>query len=202
MIRIQDSDDQRVITLDRTDKANALTKEMMQELVKAYSTAGQFKSVVLTGAGTVFCAGADLAAAKAGLATDPIWHELSTAIKSTPGFTIAALNGTAAGGAMGMVLDCDCRIAMPHATFFYPVMQHGFLPQAPHVDQMKRLIGPARTKLILVAGQKLNAQTAFSYGLIDHICDGELWDAVDNTCSVIRDAAQDHVCAVKRMIEG
>ena len=57
--------------------------------------------------------GADLEAARAGLATSPLWEELSGAIASAPALTIAALNGTAAGGALGMVLACDLRIAAP-----------------------------------------------------------------------------------------
>jgi len=74
-----------------------------------------------TGVGKVFSAGADLDAARAGLATSPLWEELSGAIARSPAMTVAALNGTLAGGACGMALACDIRIAADHAKFFYPV---------------------------------------------------------------------------------
>ena len=67
--------------------------------------------------------------ARAGLATDEIWERLSAAVARFDGLSVAALNGTLAGGAFGMALACDLRIAVPEATFFYPSMRLGFLPQ-------------------------------------------------------------------------
>ena len=64
-----------------------------------------------------------------GLATSDVWERLSGAIAALPCLTVAALNGTLAGGANGMALACDLRIAVPSAKFFYPVMKLGFLPQ-------------------------------------------------------------------------
>ena len=91
-------------TIDRPDKAGALTREMLTDLADFAEAATEAKVLVLTGTGPVFSAGADLDAARAGLATDPVWERLSSAIAAHPGLTIAALNGTVAGGAMGMVL--------------------------------------------------------------------------------------------------
>lgn len=62
-----------------------------------------------------------------------------------PALTIAALNRTAAGGAFGMILDCDVRVAPIDAKLFYPVVELGFLPQPPHVFAMRDLICPARS---------------------------------------------------------
>jgi enoyl-CoA hydratase/carnithine racemase len=135
----------------------------------AVISAQEAKALILTGTGRVFSAGADLDAARAGLATSPLWEELSAAIAAFPGLTIAALNGTAAGGAMGMVLACDLRISVPTANFFYPVMKLGFLPQPSDPKRMAALIGPARTKMILLAGQKIDAEDALKIGLVDRI---------------------------------
>ena len=88
------------VTLNRPEKANALTAEMLSDLADACAAATQARALVLTGVGKVFCAGADLDAARAGLATSPDWERLSSAIAGLPGLTIAALNGTLAGGAM------------------------------------------------------------------------------------------------------
>ena len=122
----------------------------------------QAQALILTGTGKVFSAGADLDAARAGLATYPVWEELSGAIADLPCLTIAALNGTLAGGAFGMALACDLRIAVPEARFFYPVMKLGFLPQPSDPGRLVALVGPARAKLILMAGAKLGADEALA----------------------------------------
>jgi enoyl-CoA hydratase/carnithine racemase len=157
------------VTLKRPEKANSLTGEMLGELVSIMQEAQEARAVILTGRGRVFSAGADLDAARAGLATSPLWEELSAAIAALPGITVAALNGTLAGGAFGMALACDLRIAVPEARFFYPVMKLGFLPQPSDPGRLARLIGPARARLILMGAQKLSAEEALRFGLIERI---------------------------------
>ena len=119
----------------------------------------------------MFCAGGDLDAVRNGLANSPLWEELSGAIAQLPCLTIAALNGTLAGGGFGMTLACDMRIAVPSAKFFYPVMKMGVLPPPSDPMRMRDLIGPSRTKKILLAGQKIDAAKAIEIGLIDEIAD-------------------------------
>ena len=157
------------ITLNRPEKANALTAAMLQELAEIAEAAQQARGLIITGAGGVFSAGGDLDEMTDGLATSALWERLSTAIAAVPGLSIAALNGTLAGGAMGMALACDIRLAVPQAKFFYPVMKRGFLPQPSDPLRMSALIGPARTKLILMGGQKLSAQEALQFGLIERV---------------------------------
>lgn len=161
------------ITLNRPEKANALTAAMLQELAEIAEAAQQARGLIITGAGGVFSAGGDLDEMTDGLATSALWERLSTAIAAVPGLSIAALNGTLAGGAMGMALACDIRLAVPQAKFFYPVMKRGFLPQPSDPVRMSALIGPARTKLILMGGQKLTAQEALQFGLIERVVEPE-----------------------------
>lgn len=169
MIDLQQEGGLWTVTLNKPDKANALTRAMLEELVEIAEAAASARALILTGAGTVFSAGADLDEARAGLATSGLWEKLSGAIAALPCLTVAALNGTLAGGANGMVLACDLRIAVPSAKFFYPVMKLGFLPQPSDPKRMATLIGAARTKLILMAGQKITADQAYDYGLVDRI---------------------------------
>jgi len=170
MIRLDKDGALWTATLDRPDKANALTEAMLSELADiAEAAALEAQVFILTGAGKVFSAGADLEAARAGLATSPVWERLSNAIAAFPGLSIAALNGTVAGGAMGMVLACDIRIAAPGSKAFYPVMKLGFLPQPSDPARLSALIGPARAKMILMAGQKIDTETALAWGLFDRI---------------------------------
>ena len=169
MIDVSREDGIWTVTLNRPDKANSLTGEMLEMLCETAEAAQEARAVILTGAGRVFSAGADLDAARAGLATSDLWERLSSAIAALPGLSVAALNGTLAGGAMGMALACDLRLAVPGARFFYPVMKLGFLPQPSDPKRMAKLIGPARTKLILMGGQRIEAEEALRFGLIDRI---------------------------------
>jgi enoyl-CoA hydratase len=203
MIHYTRADDIVTLTIDRPEKANSLTGEMLQELAVHSRTAGLngAKALILTGVGKVFSAGADLDAARAGLATSPLWEDLSGALAALPCLTIAALNGTLAGGAFGMALACDLRIAVPQARFFYPVMKLGFLPQPSDPVRMRALIGPSRAKMILMAGQKIDADEALAWGLIDRICQPE---TLTETALVLAEdatsATLSHVAAIKAMV--
>lgn len=192
------------VTIDRSDKANALTRAMLVELAGIAEAAhGAARALVLTGAGRVFSAGADLEEARAGLATDPVWERLSGAIAGLPCLTVAALNGTLAGGAFGMALACDLRVCTPEARFFYPVMKLGFLPQPSDPARLAALIGPARAKLVLMAGQRLTADQALDFGLVDAVVPREaLAGHVDGLCADVLDAGQDHIAAIKGMVAG
>lgn len=204
MIRVEHLDGLTQLTIDRADKANSLTEAMLRDLTAALdeTAAGDCNAVVLTGAGTVFSAGADLAEARAGLATSPEWERLSARIASMPCLTIAALNGTLAGGAFGMALACDLRLAVPSARFFYPVMKLGFLPQPSDPRRMVRLIGPSRAKMILMGGARIEAPEALSWGLIDRILPAdELLPAAKQLAADCLAAKQDHVMAIKDLID-
>ena len=189
------------VTLNRPDKANALTAEMLASLADIFETADAAKVIILTGEGKVFSAGADLDAAKAGLATSPLWERLSGAIAAFQGLTIAALNGTVAGGAFGMVLACDLRIAVPSAKFFYPVMKLGFLPQPSDPKRMRALIGPSRTKLILMGSEKVFADDALAWGLIDKISEGEtLLEQASAHAQDVLNATPEHIAGIKSLV--
>lgn len=192
-------------TLNRPDKANSLTGAMLADLAAIAERAATegARALVLTGKGRVFSAGADLQEAHAGLATSPVWERLSRAIAALPCLTIAALNGTLAGGAMGMALACDLRIATPEAKFFYPVMKLGFLPQPSDVPRLVRLVGPARASMILMAGQKIAADEAQAWGLVDRVVPPD--DLLATAQALVADslaANPTHAAAIKRMIWG
>ncbi|THD76696.1 enoyl-CoA hydratase/isomerase family protein [Thalassobius vesicularis] len=174
MIELEKDNGLWVVTINRPDKANSLTAGMLEQLCEIYEGAAEARVVILTGTGKVFSAGADLDEARAGLATSPLWERLSGTVAALPGLTIAALNGTLAGGANGMVLACDIRLAVPGAKFFYPVMKLGYLPQPSDPGRMAALIGPSRTKLILMGGQKIPAEEALAFGLVDRLIDGDV----------------------------
>jgi len=192
------------VRLNRPDKANSLTRAMLQDLARiAEEARGGARALILTGTGRVFSAGADLDEARAGLATDPVWERLSGALAAFPGLSVAALNGTLAGGAFGMALACDLRLAVPGATFFYPVMKLGFLPQPSDPARLAALVGPARARLVLMAGARIGADAALAYGLIDEIVPGEdLLSRAGDLCADALAADPAHAAAISGMIPG
>jgi enoyl-CoA hydratase len=172
MIRLDHQGRLATLTLDRPDKANALTRAMLEDLgAHLVALDGQADALILTGTGAVFSAGADLDEARAGLATDPVWDRVTGALARFPGLTIAALNGTLAGGAFGLALACQIRLAVPAARFFYPVMKLGFLPQPADPGRLVALVGPGRAALILAAGHRALADEALAWGLVDRLVD-------------------------------
>lgn len=208
MIDVTNTDGQWRVTLNRPDKANALTPAMLQEIAdiaaKAHADPA-LRTFVITGAGDrVFCAGADVSGGEDmyEFTRDQVWVDASQNIADLPCLTIAGLNGTLAGGGFALALACDMRIATPQAKFFYPVLKRGFLPQPNDVKRMAELVGPARAKLILMAGQKLLADEALSIGLIDRIVDLDAFDETLSAMTVDAAAAKPQsIAAIKRLFD-
>lgn len=187
MIDVITSGGRLTLTINRPEKANALTEAMLTELAEAVEGADA-SVLVLTGTGPVFSAGADLDEVRGGtLATSPAWERLSSAVAGFKGLTIASLNGSCAGGALGMVLACDLRIAVTGAKFFYPVIKIGVLPQPSDPARLVQLVGVSTAKRILLTGAKLDATEALACGLIDQISEGSL---VEDTFKLIEPALQ------------
>jgi enoyl-CoA hydratase len=204
MIRTDDIGDCCILRLTRPEKANALTGAMLADLLAAVNAAAKrgTKALILTAEGKVFSAGADLEEMQAGLGTSPAWEQVSAALAGFPGLTIAALNGTLAGGATGLALACDLRIAVPGAQFFYPVMRLGYLPQPSDPARLTALVGPGRARMILLAGQRITADVALDWGLVDRIVAPDA--LIDGAMALAADALradQSHVQALKRMLE-
>ena len=191
------------VVLDRPEKANALSAAMLEALIAAMDDVAQAgaRAMILTGTGKVFSAGADLAHAAGGLAVSQLWERLSGAVAALPCLTVAALNGTVAGGGCGMALACDIRIAAAGAQIFYPVMKLGFLPQPSDVVRLVDLAGRSRAAMILSAGQRIGTDEALAWGLFDRVVAPEaLMDAALSLCAGARAAAPDHVAAITRMV--
>ncbi|QGX97622.1 enoyl-CoA hydratase/isomerase family protein [Roseovarius faecimaris] len=201
MITLDKNDGLWIATIDRPDKANSLTYEMLSELADIAEAAQAARALILTGAGKVFSAGMDLEAAKTDLPTNPVWERLSGAIAALPGLSIAALNGTVAGGAMGMVLACDLRISVPTAKAFYPVMKLGFLPQPSDPGRLAALVGASRAKMILMGGHKVSPEEALAWGLVErHVAPDALLDEARALAADTLGATREHAEAIKRLI--
>lgn len=172
-----------VVTLNRPDKRNALSRGLISALTEAVVQArddAAARCVILTGAGPVFCAGMDLAELAESLqqpaapATAPVWDDalrlasLYDLIYRLPKPTVAAVNGPALAGGAGLVTVCDLAVAVPEAKFGYPEVRRG-LVAAMVLPHLLRHVGERMARYLLLTGDVIDAQEARQCGLINAI---------------------------------
>ena len=175
------------ITLNRGDKANALSREMIDALSVAVSAvatrcepAGDVRVVVIAGAGKAFCAGMDLR----GVMDDPVamgdmlrgLSRASRALRRLPVPTIARVQGAAVGGGCGLMVVTDFAVTHPEAKVGYPEVDLGICPAVVAPWLIKK-IGAGRARAMLLAGGTLSGQQGFDAGLATHLCAAEQLDA-------------------------
>lgn len=166
------------ITLNRPEKRNAISAEMIAELLSAFSEveASPARVLILTGAGKAFCSGMDLEALKALATQSPAEQRedagrlarLCLRIWSFPKPTIAAVNGHAIAGGCGIATLCDFTMAVPEAKFGYPEVRIGFLPAVVSVF-LVRQIGEKQARDLLLTGRTIDAAEAHRLGLVTQI---------------------------------
>ncbi|MBK5231071.1 MAG: enoyl-CoA hydratase/isomerase family protein [Thermoleophilia bacterium] len=172
------------ITLNQPDKRNALSYPMLDELVKAFERAGaedDVRCVVLTGAGKVFSAGGDIS----GFAADvPLAHkhygtmrfvQLFKTIAELGKPTICRANGHVIAGGLGVALACDLVIASEDAKFSTPEINIGLFPFM-IMAIIYRNVPRKKANELLLLGDRLTAQEAVDYGLINKAVPQELLD--------------------------
>jgi methylglutaconyl-CoA hydratase len=167
------------ITLNRPDKRNAISHELIDDLLRALERAAQAAStrvVVLTGAGKAFCSGMDLDELKA-LATrsetenakdSETMARLFRAIYEFPKPTIAAVNGAAIAGGCAIATLCDFTLASDEAKFGYTEVRIGFVPAIVSTFLIWQ-IGEKRARDLLLTGRILGAEEAHRMGLVNEI---------------------------------
>lgn len=166
------------ITLNRPDKRNALTPELIDEFVVALDQARESDCgvVILTGSGHAFCSGLDLEHLEslrcddeAGVRRDAEHLARAlTALYEFPKPVIAAVNGAAVAGGMSLATLADFTLAVPEAKFGFNEVRVGFVP-AIEAAFLLRQIGERRTRDLLLTGRMLKAQEALQLGLITQI---------------------------------
>ena len=173
-----------IITLNRPEKRNALNPKIIKELHKTFSkykTNDQINAAILTGAGSSFCAGADLAYLESLLEKNYEAHledsimlkNLYLSIYNFPKPTLACVNGPALAGGCGLMNVCDFAIAAPSAKFGYPEVKIGFVAAIVSVF-LTKTIGDKKTKSMLLTGKIYSAFEAMQMGLIDEVSTGIL----------------------------
>ena len=167
------------ITLNRPEKRNALSPELisaLREAIDRSATDPAVRVVVIAGAGRDFCSGADLGgldkAAEAGvlshLASAQTMADLFLAMRRHPHPIIAAVKGRALAGGCGLATACDLILASDTAQFGYPEVKIGFVP-AMVMAILRRNIGEKRAFELIAAGEIIGAAEAHSIGLINRV---------------------------------
>jgi enoyl-CoA hydratase/carnithine racemase len=173
------------ITLNRPDRLNAFTTQMMFDLIKALDDADnddEVRAVVVTGAGRGFCAGADLQAGAGtfdnrvrGGAQDINEHRdgggrVTLRIFDMSKPMIAAINGPAVGVGITMTLPMDVRLAVPDAKIGFVFARRGLVPEACSSWFLPRIVGIGRATEWVYTGRVFQATEAHEAGLIQHLC--------------------------------
>jgi 2-(1,2-epoxy-1,2-dihydrophenyl)acetyl-CoA isomerase len=170
-----------VVELNRPERHNALLPELAQRLAENLEAARAYgRPVILTGAGPSFCVGADLKWLGAlpdpahGVAELVAMHHLAiTTLLEMPVPVIAAINGPAAGGGVGIALAADYRVAAGSATVTMGYFRIGLTPDGGSSALLQQLIGRARTLELLLTNRSLSADEARTWGLINEVVPGD-----------------------------
>jgi enoyl-CoA hydratase len=167
-----------VVILDRPEKRNALTREMLERLAELFEGFGarrDLRAVILTGGGRdAFCAGTDigeLAAldeAEARRASER-GQRVCELIETCGVPVIAAVDGVAAGGGFELALACHLRIASTDARFSLPETRLGLLPAYGGTQRLTRIVGEGRAHGVILAGREITAEEALHLGLVNRV---------------------------------
>ncbi len=175
-----------VLTINRPDRRNALSRALIAALTEAVRRAAAdpaARAVMLTGAGTAFCAGMDLDELRGTLENaaeaELVWDDaarlsaLYELLYTLPKPTIAAVNGAAVAGGAGLVTVCDLALAVPAAKFGYPEVRRG-LVAAMVMPHLLRHVGERAARWLLLTGELIDAEGALRHGLINAVVPPEM----------------------------
>lgn len=175
-----------VITLNRPEVHNAMDDEVAALYKKVLDAAledDNVRVVLLQGAGKSFCSGRDTTMLGHRARDESDYHfvlrhqQKRLVVMDSPKPFIAALKGAAIGGGCETALSCDIRIADTTLKMALPEIHYGILPDTGGTQLMTALIGPARTKYMVMTGDRIDAQTALEWGAVDFVVAPEELDA-------------------------
>lgn len=181
-LKLQESGGIALLTLNRPDKRNAISYELIAELLQALESLRNSESQILivTGAGKAFCSGMDLENLKSligrteeqNLEDSRTMARLFRSIYDFPKPTIAAVNGPAIAGGTGIATICDFTLATPEATFGYTEVRIGFVPAIVSTFLLRQ-VGEKQARDLLLTGRIFSAEEALRLGLVNEIVEPE-----------------------------
>jgi enoyl-CoA hydratase/carnithine racemase len=174
------------LTMNRTEKRNALNVALMQAMDEALSSIEgdrEIRAVIIRGAGSSFCSGLDLAEADrlegghSPVNIERVFHRLA----HIPVPTIAAVQGAALAGGCELALHCDLRIAADDLRMGMTVARVGLLVPYDFIRKLVEIIGAANTAQILYTAEPVNAERAFQMGMVHQVVPNARLDAAANS---------------------
>jgi len=198
------------ITFNRPDKRNAISYELIDELLTALDDVAKSTAqvLILTGAGKAFCSGMDLENLKSllGRSTEQSLQDsekmarLFRALYDFPKPTIAAVNGPAIAGGCGLATLCDFTLAVPEAKFGYTEVRIGFVPAIVSTFLLRQ-VGEKHARDLLLTGRIIDADEAFRIGLINQIAAGEkLMDRAGELAAQLMENSPASLTCTKRLL--
>ena len=210
-VRFEVSGPVATVTLNRPDRLNAMTEELIGGVLACLEQAAAddaIRAVVLTGAGRGFCAGGDLGAMGefAGPRTEEAsraelrrLHRTTELLHEMPKVTIAAVNGPCAGAGLSWACACDLRIAAESAVFRTAFLSAGLTGDFGGTWSLTRLVGAGRARHLFFLNEKLSAASAAAVGLVGEVVpDGALMGRVADIASGLAQAPPHVVAGIKQ----
>ncbi|MGA0970408.1 MAG: enoyl-CoA hydratase [Ilumatobacteraceae bacterium] len=200
------SDGIATLTLNAPDTRNTMTMPMVDEIVAAmdgFEADPTVAAVIVTGAGSAFCAGADLGNLQTASADSlgRIYEGFLRIARSTLP-TIAAVNGAAVGAGMNLALGCDVRLAARRAKFDTRFLQIGLHPGGGHTWMQRRIVGPQATFASVIFGEVVDGAEAERTGLVHRaVDDDQLMAAARDLAAGAASAPRDLVVLTKATIK-
>ena len=194
------------ITLNRPDRRNALTVELMNELISAVRVAGDEAAervLILRGAGAAFCAGLDLKAAtpQNSHATAEMVAKVLVTLSQTRLITIAAVHGAAVAGGAGIMSACDYVVAAEGTKIGYPEVRRGLAP-ALVMTFLRRQVRERDIRELVFGGEIIDAQRAQEIGLVNRVVrPAEVMREAQKFADTVLQGAPQAVLQTKRLIE-
>ena len=185
MIRWETRDLVGVATIDRQERRNALNATLCDQLRDHFETQQTLRAIVVTGAGSAFCAGADLVTRFEGEARHaedtlrPAFEKLMDAVVDFPGAVIAAVNGPALGAGTQLAVGCDLRVVAPSASFGIPAARLGLVLSPANIQRLALLVGQATARDLLMTGRTVDRDEAIAIGLVHRAAADALSAALD-----------------------
>jgi len=182
MIGVTQAEAVMTIELQRPERRNALNSQLVEELREAVLKAddGSIRAIVLTGQGTVFCAGADLSGDAFAADYPDRLVELHRVMDAVPIPIIGAINGPAIGAGLQLAMRCDLRVVAPDAFFQFPTSKYGLALDNWSIRRLSSLVGHGRARAMLLTAEKLTAEVALQTGMANRIgtlADAQAWAA-------------------------
>ena len=199
-----------IITLARPDKRNAISTQMIEDLLASLAEvqSSPARVAILTGEGKAFCSGMDLDELRAIATRSPVEHledsrrmaRLFRTVYSFPKPLIAAVNGHALAGGCGLATLADFTIAVPDAKFGYTEVRIGFIPALVSVF-LRRQIGEKRTRDLALTGRLFDAAEAREMGLVNLVVAAEeLMEEARKLAATLIAASPTSLARTKRLL--